>query len=215
VAFLFSGPDFLARIAVHKPPGGSSMERMFLITASNRVRVESRILQVLDHHMVPVESFSSMRLGDEARVTFMAKLDEDAARRTCDMLRRLHEVQSIDCFAYQDGFCRTLAMFRILCDQESRLPLLQVISSMGAQVVAVRPDWVAFQIIGTSQDIEGLRASLLPYGLVEALSAASTAVRNHAGQKSDHVATSCFKDAPKIRSISSDHSSETVYQVPV
>ncbi len=99
------------------------MERMFLITTSNRVRVESRILQVLDHHAVPVESFSSMRLGDEARVTFMAKLDEDVARRTCDMLRRLQDVQSIDCFAYQEGFCRTLAMFRILCDQESRLPL--------------------------------------------------------------------------------------------
>ena len=48
------------------------MERMFLITASNRARVESRILQSLDHHMVPVQSFSSMRIGDETRVTFMA-----------------------------------------------------------------------------------------------------------------------------------------------
>ena len=75
------------------------MERMFLITASNRLRVESRILQVLDHHAVPVESFSSLRLGEEARVTFMAKLEEDAARRTCDMLRRLQDVHSIDCFA--------------------------------------------------------------------------------------------------------------------
>ena len=191
------------------------MERMFLITASNRVRVESRILQVLDHHAVPVQSFSSMRIGDEARVTFMANLDDDGAQRTCDMLRRLHEVQSIDCFAYHDGFCRTLAMFRILCDQESRLPLLQVISSMGAQVVAVRPDWVAFQIIGSHQDIEGLRASLLPYGLVEAISAASTAVRNHAGQKSDHEVNSSIKDAPKIRSISAGHRSESVFQIPV
>jgi acetolactate synthase-1/3 small subunit len=215
VAFLFSGPDFLARIVDRKPPGGSSMERMFLITASNRARVESRILQVLDHHMVPVESFSSMRLGEEARVTFMAELDDDGARRTCDMLRRLHDVQSIDCFARQDGFCRTLAMFRILCDQESRLPLLQVISSMGAQVVAVRPDWVAFQIIGSLQDIEGLRASLLPYGLVEAISAASTAVRNHASQKTDHEVESPATGTSKIRSISAGYSSEAVYQISV
>ncbi len=191
------------------------MERMFLITASNRVRVESRVLQVLDHHAVPVQSFSSMRLGDEARVTFMANLDDDGARRTCDMLRRLHEVQSIDCFAYHDGFCRTLAMFRILCDQESRLPLLQVISSMGAQVIAVRPDWVAFQIIGSPQDIEGLRASLLPYGLVEAISAASTAVRNHASQKSDHEVNSSITDASKFRSISAGHRSESVFQTSV
>jgi len=191
------------------------MERMFLITASNRVRVESRILQVLDHHMVPVQSFSSMRIGDEARVTFMAALDDDTAQRTCDMLRRLHDIQSIDCFAYQDGFCRTLAMFRILCDQESRLPLLQVISSMGAQVVAVRPDWVAFQIIGSAQDIDGLRASLLPYGLVEAISAASTAVRNHSSQKADHELEPPATNASRIRSISAGHSSEAVFQISV
>jgi acetolactate synthase small subunit len=191
------------------------MERMFLIIAANRARVESRILQVLDHHRVTVESFSSMRLADEARVTFMADLDNDGAQRTCDMLRRLHDVQSIDCFAYQDGFCRTLAMFRVLCDQESRLPLLQVISSMGAQVVAVRPDWVAFQAIGSPQDIEALRAGLLPYGLVEAISAASTAVRNHASQKADHQAESTMTGTSRIRSISAGHSSAAVYPISV
>jgi acetolactate synthase-1/3 small subunit len=191
------------------------MERTFLITASNRLRVESRILQVLDHHAVPVQSFSSMRLGEEARVTFMADLDDDGARRACDMLRRLQDVQSIDCFAYQDGFCRTLAMFRILCDQESRLPLLQVISSMGAQVIAVRPDWVAFQIIGNSQAIEGLRASLLPYGLVEAISAASTAVRNHSTQISNRDIEPMTANALKIRSIPAGHSSATVYDISV
>jgi acetolactate synthase I/III small subunit len=191
------------------------MERMFLLTASNRVRVESRILQVLDHHAVPVQSFSSMRIGEETHVTFMAELDEETARRTCNLLRRLHDVQTIDSFAYQDGFCRTLALFRVLCDQESRLPLLQVISSMGAQVIAVRPDWVAFQIIGSPEDIEGLRASLLSYGLVEAISAASTAVRNHAGQKAEHEVDSPIVDAPKIRSISAGHSSPTVYQISI
>ena len=189
------------------------MGRMFLITASNRVRLESRILQVLDHHMVPVQSFSSMRIGDQTRVTLMAELDEDGARRTCDMLRRLHDIQSIDCFVYQDGFCRTLAMFRVLCDQESRLPLLQVISSMGAQVIAVRPGWVAFQVSGSPQDIEGLRASLLPYGLVEAISAASTAVRNNTSQTADIKVEPPTKGASKVRSISAGPSSATVYQV--
>ena len=123
-------------------------------------------------------------------------------------------MQSIDSFACQDGFCRTLALFRVLCDQESRLPLLQVISSMGAQVVAVRPDWVAFQVIGSPQDIEGLRASLLPYGLVEALSAASTAVRNHAGHESrPRILATPVK--PEIRRTNASQQSASVYQVSV
>jgi acetolactate synthase-1/3 small subunit len=188
---------------------------MFLITASNRVRVESRILQVLDHHAIPVESFSSMRLGVEVRVTFKANLDEDGARRTCDMLRRLHDVHCVDCFAYQEGFCRSLAMFRVLCDQESRLPLLQVISSMGAQVIAVRPNWVAFQIIGSPQDIEELRASLLPYGLVEAISAASTAVRNNTAQQANDDTEPPTPSTAKIRSMSAGHSSASVYELSV
>ena len=187
------------------------MERMFLITASNRVRVESRILQVLDHHMVPVRSFSSMRIGDETRVTFMATLDEANAQRTCDLLRRLHDIQSIDSFAYQDGFCRTLALFRVLCDQGSRLPLLQVVSSMGAQVVAVRPEWIAFQMIASMQEIDTVRTRLLPYGEVEALSAASTAVRNHESQRAAEDRAAPISTAHEVRKLSTGQPSPSLY----
>jgi acetolactate synthase small subunit len=159
------------------------MEWMFLVTANNRVRVESRILQVLDHHMVAVQSFASMRIGNQVRISFTAAVDEASAIRTGDLLRKLQDVQSVDSFAGQDGLCRTLALFKVLCDHESRLALLQIVSSLGAQVVAVRPDWVTFQIIGTLQDIEGLHASLLSYGLVEAMSVASAIVRQDSAVK--------------------------------
>ncbi len=153
------------------------MEWMFLVTASHRTRVESRVLQVLEHHMVSLQSFSSVRVAGQIRVTFIAEIDNAGAVRTSDLLRKLQDVQSVDSFVHNDGLCRTLALFKVLCDHESRLPLLQVISSLGAQVVAVRPDWVTFQIVGTLQDIEGLHASLLPYGLVEAMSVASAVAK--------------------------------------
>lgn len=191
------------------------MERMFLITASNRVRVESRILQALDHHMVPVQSFSSMRIGGWTRVTFMAALDDASAQRTCNLLRRLHDIQSVDSFACQDGFCRTLALFQVLCDRESRLPLLQVISSMGAQVVAVRPEWIAFQVIGSPQDMEGVRASLLPYGVVEAISAAATAVRNLAIHRESDEVDPPMPAALEVPNASVGSEAVSVYQVSV
>ncbi len=156
------------------------MEAMFLVTACNRARVESRIFQVLDHQMVSVQSFASMRVEDEIRVSFTAQVDQRSAMRISDLLRRLQDVRCVDSFAHQDGLCRTVALIKVLCDQESRLPLLQVISSLSAEVVSIRPDWVAFQIVGTLQDIEGLRRSLLPYGVVEAISVASAIVRKEA-----------------------------------
>ena len=158
------------------------MEWMFLVTASNRARVESRILQVLDHHLISAQSFTSLRSGNEIRIGFTAELDRAAALRTSNLLRKVADVQSVDSFPDHDGLSRTLALFKVLCDQESRLPLLQVISSLGAQVVSIRPAWVAFQVIGTMQDIEGLRESLLPYGLVESIAIASATVRKEAAR---------------------------------
>lgn len=153
------------------------MEWMFLVTASNRPRVESRVLQVLDHHLVTVQSFSSTRTGNEMRISLTLETDKANAVRSRDLLLRLQDVQSVDSFASTDGLCQRLAIFKVLCDQESRLPLLQVVASIGAHVLAVRPEWVAFQFLGTLKDIQGLYESLLPYGLVEAMSVASAVLR--------------------------------------
>lgn len=154
------------------------MERVFSIKALNRIRVESRILQVLDHHAVSIESFSSTRIGDERHIAFMSDLDDQNALRTCDLLRRLQDVQSIDSFPCHDGICRTMTLLRISCDEESRLPMLQTAASLGAKVVAAERNWIALQAIGSVKEIDALRDRLLPHGSVETISAASAAVRN-------------------------------------
>jgi len=153
------------------------MEWMFLVATSRRDRVESRILQVLDHHMVPMRSFSSARIGAEIRISFIADADEASARRTGDLLRKARDVQTVEVFAAGEALCRTVALFKVFCDQDSRLPLLQVVSSLGAQVVTVRPSSVTFEILGALPDIHGLRESLLPYGVVENISVATIMAR--------------------------------------
>lgn len=173
------------------------MEWMFLVTANRRARVDSRILQVLDHHMVPVQSYASSRMGNEIRISFIAEADSAGALRTGDLLRKLQDVQSVDWFASQDGLCRTLALFKVMCDQESRLPLLQVISSLDAQVVAVRPDCVAFEVVGAVNDIRGLRESLLPYGLVETVSMATAMVRKEATTEAEDAIEASDEPLPK------------------
>ncbi|MGC1780940.1 MAG: hypothetical protein WA708_00305 [Acidobacteriaceae bacterium] len=171
------------------------MEWMFLVASRNRARVEARVLQVLEHHVTCLQSFAAMRIGNEVRITFVVDAEPGGAIRTRELLNKLQDVDSVDSFPMADGICQTLALFKVLCDQESRLPLLQVISSVGAQVVAMRPDSVAFQVVGTPQDIEGLQASLLPYGLVDAVSVASAAVRKQSSSRvSDNIS------APRIAS---------------
>jgi hypothetical protein len=70
-------------------------------------------------------------------------------------------------------------------------------------------------MIGSPHDIEGLRASLLPYGVVEAISAASTAVRNNTAQQSNDDTEPPTPSTAKIRSMSAGHSSASVYELSV
>lgn len=153
------------------------MEWIFLITAARRERVDSRILQSLENHRVPLTSYSSARVGDELRISFIVECGEAGAVRTADLLRRVHDIHSMEWFPREQGASQTLALFKVLCDQESRLPLLQVISSLGAQVMSVRPEFLTFQILAATHDIHGLRESLLPYCVVESISVATAMVR--------------------------------------
>jgi acetolactate synthase small subunit len=65
---------------------------------------------------------------------------------------------------------RSIALFRILCDMTGRSEILQFITAINARAVMVRPLWVAFEMVGTPQEIEGVYQSALAYGIVDIVS---------------------------------------------
>jgi acetolactate synthase small subunit len=145
---------------------------MLLLKSAYRPRVESTILQVLDQFMVDVESFSSMRMAHDLWITLVFRTEQGHAERIRGRLGKLQEIKHIQIYRGEQAIVQTTAVIKIWCEQESRLPILQVLSSIEAQVLAMTSFWMAFEINGPLDRLSALHDVLYPYR-IESFSAAS------------------------------------------
>ncbi len=166
------------------------MQWMFLLRSAYQHRVESRVLQILDHHMVELESFSSMRMAHDIWITLVLRAEQVQANRIRGLFGRLQNIKRLHMFCQEETITRTTAVIKVWCDQESRLPILQVLSSVNARTLTVRPLWMAFEVTDSSAALANLYEVLCPYGIIESLSAASLVVHTDANTSEDEEAES-------------------------
>ncbi len=152
------------------------MEWTFLLTTDNQPRVQSRILRILDHHQVTIQSIASFQVGDGLRVSFAVHAEPEKARRIEMLVRKLQDIRTVEAFPADTGLTRTIALFKIMCDQLTRLTVLQVVAALEVRVLTVQSMWIVVEAIGTGNEIETLERILCPYGLVQSISAASVGV---------------------------------------
>jgi acetolactate synthase small subunit len=149
------------------------MQWMLLLKSAYRPRVESTILQVLDHFMVDMESFSSMRMAHDLWITLVFRTEQVQAEQIRGRLGQLENIKRLQIYRGEQPIIQTTAVIKIWCDQESRLPILQVLSSIEAHVLAMTSFWMAFEIRGPLDRLSALPDVLYPYGIIESFSAAS------------------------------------------
>jgi acetolactate synthase small subunit len=126
--------------------------------------------------MVEMESFSSMRMAHDVWITFVLRAEQAQARRIHGLFGRLQNIRHLHMFCQEEAITRTTAVIKVWCDQDSRLPILRVLSSINARTLAMKPLWMAFEVTGSSVSLANLYDILYPYGIVESFSAASVAV---------------------------------------
>jgi acetolactate synthase small subunit len=149
------------------------MQWMLLLKSAYRPRVESTILQVLDHFTVDMESFSSMRMAHDLWITLVFRTEQVQAERIRGRLGKLQDIKNLQIYRGEQAILQTNAVIKIWYDQESRLPILQLLSSIEAHVLAMTSFWMAFQISGPLDRLNALHDVLYPYGIIESFSAAS------------------------------------------
>ena len=145
---------------------------MLLLKSAYQPRVESTILQVLDH-MVDMESFSSMRMAHDLWITLVFRTEQFQTERIRGRLGKLQDIKHIRIYRGEQAILQTTAVIKIWCDQESRLPILQILSSIEARVRAMTSFWMAFEISSPHDRLNALHDVLYPYGIIESFSAAS------------------------------------------
>jgi acetolactate synthase small subunit len=150
-----------------------TMQWMLLLKSAYQPRAESRVLQVLDHFMVDMESFSSMRMAHDLWITLVFRTEQVQAERIRGRLGKLQCIKRLQMYRSEQAILQTTAVVKIWCDQESRLPILQVLSSIEANVLAMTSFWMAFEVSGPVDRLSVLNDILCPYGIIESFSAAS------------------------------------------
>ena len=133
-------------------------------------RMEARVMQVFDRLQAALVTISSVKLDERIFLSGVMDAAEKKAGRIESLLRKIHGMESVKVAPETVTMQRMIALFRILCDMTDRAEVLHFITALNARAVMVRPLWVAFEVVGTPQQIEGVYQSALAYGIVDVVS---------------------------------------------
>jgi acetolactate synthase small subunit len=150
-------------------------------------RMEARVMQVLDRLQATVVTLSSAKLDGRIFLSGVMDADETQADRIERLIRKIHGMESVKAVPETAAMQRMVALFRILCDITDRAEVLHFITAINARAIMVRPLWVAFEVVGTPQEIEGVYQSAAAYGIVDVVSS-SCALMTSADESQKPVA---------------------------
>jgi acetolactate synthase small subunit len=134
-------------------------------------RMESRVMQVLDRLQAVVVTLSCARLDGQIFLSCLLETEEKQVARIEALLRKVEGMHWVKAVPVTAATARMIALFRILCDITGRAEVLQFFSALKARSVTIRPLWVAFEVVGTPEEIEGVYQSARVYGIVDVVSA--------------------------------------------
>ena len=150
------------------------MRWCFLAQGEDHGRMHSRVIQIMDHLLIPVSCFSLAKLEDQLFFSFVVEADEKQALRIESLLRKIYGMFSVDASLETATMQRMIALFRVRCDIFERDELLHFIGAIHVRILVIRPLWVAFEAAGTPSEVEGIYQSVLAYGVVDQVSSSWT-----------------------------------------
>jgi acetolactate synthase small subunit len=136
-----------------------------------------------------VLALSAAKLDGRIFLSGVMDVEEKQARRIESLLRNIHGMESAKAAPDAESLQRMIALFRIGCDMTDRAEVLHFVSAVHARAVMVRPLWVAFEVVGTPSEVEGIYLSAAAYGIVDVIScscAVMTSAKDSEDQASAH-----------------------------
>jgi acetolactate synthase small subunit len=159
-------------------------------------RMEAKVMQVLDRLQAAAVILSSVRLDDHIFLSCVIDAEENQAGRIEAVLRRIHGMLCVKVLPETDTTQRMIALFRVLCDITDRSEILHFISAVNARAIMVRPKWVAFEVVGTPQEIEGIYQSAVGYGIVDVVSSSCALMAS--ANESEGIAGEACGEEPEV-----------------
>jgi acetolactate synthase small subunit len=161
---------------------------MFLITANLQSRTHARVLQTLDHNMIPIHSFLVSTDAEWVTIHALVELEPEKVNRVQELLSKIPSVYRVERLAPAESACRTVALFHISCDMLTRLPVLQTAAALGLKVVCVDSYSVVIEATGSFSEITNLEAIFCQHGVLKTVARATLGV----AQSLRPTADGCF-----------------------
>ncbi len=152
-------------------------------------------MQVLDRLRARIVTISLAKLDGYIFLSGTMEAEEKQAGRIESLLRKIHGMISVKVAPEASAMHRMIALFRILCDMRERAEVLHFIAAVKARATMVRPLWLAFEVVGTPQEIEGVYQSALAYGIVDVVSSSCALMISE--NESERVARSICSEEPE------------------
>lgn len=157
------------------------MKQEFTITiyTENQVGLLNRIAIILTRRKINIESMntSPSEYPDIFRFTVVINETEDNVRKVVAQFERQVEVLKAYYHTNDQIVWREIALYKVPTQQVAEKVVVErLLSAYGARAVAIRADYVVFEVTGHREETAKLIEVLEPYGLIEFVRSARVAI---------------------------------------
>jgi acetolactate synthase-1/3 small subunit len=152
--------------------------RTFVSYVEDKPGVLNRIASLFRRRNYNIVSLNVGRTHEPgvSRMTFQVEADGDMARRIEANLYKMVNVLSIEDITETARVVRDLALIKVRVAPERRGDILNLVQIFRARAVDVSPETVTVEVTGDQGKIQGMVASLQPFGIVEMVQTGTVAM---------------------------------------
>jgi acetolactate synthase-1/3 small subunit len=152
--------------------------RTFVAYVEDRPGVLNRIASLFRRRNYNIVSLNVGRTHEPgiSRMTFQVEADADQALRIEANLYKMVNVLSVEDITNTKSVIRDLALIKVRVGPERRAEVLQILEVFRAHAVDLGTETLTVEITGKQDKIEGLVATLRPFGIVEMVQTGTVAM---------------------------------------
>ncbi len=171
---------------------GDAPLRTFVAYVEDKPGVLNRVASLFRRRNYNIVSLNVGRTHEQgvSRMTFQIAADASMAKRIEANLYKLVNVLSIEDLTGVERVIRDLALIKVMVAPERRGEVLNLVEIFRARAVDVSPSTVTVEITGNKGKIEGMVASLAPFGIVEMVQTGTVAMSRGPQGHAAHAAHS-------------------------
>lgn len=158
--------------------GEAPILRTFVSYVEDKPGVLNRITSLFRRRNYNIVSLNVGRTHEPgvSRMTFQIEADDDGAARIEANLYKMVNVLSIEDLTHTQRVIRDLALIKVTVPPERRRDILDLVTIFRANAVDVSPDTITVEVTGGQDKIQGMVASLTPFGIVEMVQTGTVAM---------------------------------------